>query len=218
MSRLCKQSLRLTLSAAIVLSLPVAHAQNYDGYPEWDAAPQVENFGPESYPWQPPVEQNTPADLLRDGVQKLTRFLDGQPNRRNLTAYLDTQVAPWFDFDYMAASAAGRHARFMSNAERRELVGRIKTSFLEKMAQKLAGYTRQRASFLPAEPDGYGQVTLPVIIENPGGGYPAQLEFVMRQTGKNWKVVDVAANGLSALMYYRDMFNDMMRQRPPGRY
>lgn len=214
MSRYFKKSLKFSLAAAIVLSFPLAQAQSYDGYPGWGGPP--DDYGQGAYPWRPPVEQNSPADMLRDGVQQLTRFLDGKPNRRALTAYLDRVVSPWFDFDYMAHWAAGRRFQHLDGRQQDQLTTRIKTSFLEKMAQKLAGYSRQRAMFLPAEPDGYGQMTLPVVIENPDG-YPSHLEFVMRQTDRGWKVVDVSANGMSALVYYRQMFSEMMSALPQTR-
>jgi phospholipid transport system substrate-binding protein len=197
------------------LSLPLAHAQPYDNYRGWGAPPAADYGQAGGYPWNPQqVQQKTPADHLREGVQQLTRFLDSKPNRAALTGYLDQVVSPWFDFDYMAQWAAGRRFQRMDEAQQDELAARIKVSFLEKMVQKLARYSNQRVMFLAPEADGYDEVTLPVAIENPDG-YPSQLEFVMRQTGQGWKVVDVSANGMSALVYYRQMFNELMNQRSP---
>lgn len=207
MARKFKHSLKLSLVAATLLSASLAQSQSYDAYPEWG---QGQGYG--GYPWAAPAEQNAqaaPAALLRDGVQKLTRFLDSRPDRGALTAYLDRVVAPWFDFNYMAQWAAGRRFNRLNDAQQAELVTRIKTSFLEKMAQKLARYSQQRAMFMPLRQDDYDEVTLPVAIENPDG-YPAQLEFVMRRTNRGWKVVDVSANGMSALVFYRQMVNEML--------
>lgn len=207
MARTLKHSLKFSLVAATLLSASLAQSQSYDSYPEWGPG---QAYG--GYPWAAPAEQNAqaaPAALLRDGVQKLTRFLDSRPDRGALTAYLDRVVAPWFDFNYMAQWAAGRRLNRLSDAQQAELVTRIKTSFLEKMAQKLARYSQQRAMFLPPRQDDYDEVTLPVAIENPDG-YPAQLEFVMRRTNRGWKVVDVSANGMSALVFYRQMVNEML--------
>jgi phospholipid transport system substrate-binding protein len=216
MSRYFKQSLKFSLAAAIALSLPLAQAQPSDGYPGWGGPPPVD-YGSGAYPWNPQqAQQKSPADVLREGVQQLTRFLDSKPNRGALTAYLDRVVAPWFDFDYMAQWAAGRRFQRMDEAQQDELAARIKVSFLEKMVQKLARYSNQRVMFLAAGSDGYDEVTVPVAIENPDG-YPSHLEFVMRQTGQGWKVVDVSANGMSALVYYRQMFNELGNQRPQQR-
>ena len=213
MSRYFKQSLKFSLAAAIALSLPLAHAQSYDGYPGWGGMPAAGENGSGGYSWSPRAEQNSPADMLRDGVQQLTRFLDSKPNRRALATYLDRGVASWFDFEYMAEWAAGRRFQRMDEAQQDELIARIKGSFLEKMVQKLARYSNQRVMFLPAQSDGYGQMTLPMAIDNPDG-YPSRLEFVMRQTEQGWKVVDVSANGMSALVFYRQMFNELTNGRP----
>lgn len=217
MSQNFKRSLGVSLAATIALASQLVQAQPYGGYPGWGGGAPADDYGSRAYPWGPRVEQDSPASLLQEGVENLTRFLASKPNRGNLAAYLHEEVAPWFDFDYMAEWAAGRRFQQMDEAQQADLAARIRESFLEKMAQKLARYSQQRAIYLPAQRDAPGQVTLPVAIENPAGGYPARLEFRLRQTEKGWRVIDVSANGMSALLHYRQMFNEMMRQRPPMR-
>jgi phospholipid transport system substrate-binding protein len=193
--------------AAVTFSSHWASAQGYGGYPAWDGYP-------DGTPGMALMEQGSPAVMLRDGVERLTRFLQRRPSQRALAAYLEKEVAPWFDFDYMAEWAAGRHLRQLDEDQFDDLSMRLKQSFLEKMTQKLVGYSQQRASFLPPRALGNDQITLPVLIEHPGNGYPARLEFQMRKTDQGWKVVDVSANGMSALVFYRQMFDDMVRQAP----
>jgi len=223
MSRYLKKSLGFSLFAVLALSAPLAGAQQYGAYPGGQPAwrggpPPVNDYGYGAQPWNHRAEENSPAAQLREAVEKLTQVLEGRPNREALTSYIDGEVAPWFDFDYMAAWAAGRRFQYMNETQQDELASRIKVSFLDKMVQKLARYSSQRAVFMPTLPDGPGQMTLPVSIENPGG-YPSHLEFHLRQTGKGWKVIDVSANGMSALLHYRQIINEMMGQRPPqGRY
>lgn len=215
MHQMVKLTLSGSLAAALLLVLPVSQAQPYGGYPGWRGGPPAGNFVPGAYPWIPGAEQESPAGLLREGIEQLTQFLETRPNGEALAAYLEQKVAPWFDFDYMAEWAAGRRFERLDEARQAELRIRLKQSFLETMAQKLARYSQQRATFLPAQPDAPGMVTLPIAIENPAGGYPARLEFRVRKSEQGWKVVDVAANGSSALMYYRQTLNEMLRPRPP---
>ena len=216
MSLRCKRFLGFSLTAAIVLSSSLTQAQSYGGGPGWSNVPPSGDYDSGQYGWNQRAQPESPVVLLRDGVSKLTRFLDRKPNRGALAAYLDQEVAIWFDFDYMAEWAAGRRANRLDDVELADIAGRLKNSFLQKMAQKLARYSQQRPIFMTPQEDGPGQVTLPVVIENPTGGYPSRLEFRMRQTDKGWKVIDVAANGMSALLYYRETFGEMMRQRQPA--
>ena len=68
-----------------------------------------------------------------------------------------TMPRSWFQAEW----AAGRRFQHMDEAQQAELTTRIKQSFLEKMAQKLARYSQQRLIYLPAQYDAPGQVTLP---------------------------------------------------------
>jgi phospholipid transport system substrate-binding protein len=207
--------------AAVALWVPFAEAQSYGGYRGWDAVPPGNDGGPSGYAWQPRAEQDSPVVLLRDAMTSLTRFLDGRPNRGALVAYLDRQVAPWFDFEYMAEWAGGRGFRRLDPAQQAELTGRLRESFLDKMAEKLARYSQQRTVFLSPQSDAQGEVTLPMVIENPSGGYPARMEFRLRQVRNGWRVIDVSANGMSALIHYRQLFSEILRPRqqmaPPMR-
>lgn len=214
MSRLIKRSLGLSLVAAVALSSPLAQAQPYGGYQTWDAVPPTGDYGPGAA-WGQRAEQDSPVMALRSSVEKLTRFLASRPNRGALQAYLHQEIVPWFDFDYMAEWAAGRRYQEMDERQQDDLAARIRESFLEKMVQKLARYSQQRAIFLPAQAEAPGQLTLPIAIENPSGGYPSRLEFRLRQSELGWKVVDVSANGMSALLHYRQVFNEMSRPRQP---
>jgi phospholipid transport system substrate-binding protein len=216
MSRLVKRSLGFSVAVALALCVPVADAQQpYGGYRNWDAVPPAGDVGPGGdYGWRPHAEPESPTALLRDAMGSLTNFLDSRPNRGALVAYVEQQVAPWFDFDYMAEWAAGRSFRRLDPAQQADLTGRLRESFLDKMAQKLARYSQQRTVILSPQSDAPGEVTLPMVIENPSGGYPARMEFRLRQTAKGWRVIDVSANGMSALLHYRQLFGEMQRQRP----
>lgn len=213
MSRFVMRCVRFSMVAAIAFSSHWAAAQGYGGYPAWDAYPGGD-LEQDDTSGMALVERGSPAVMLRDGVERLTRFLQRRPSQRVLATYLEREVAPWFDFDYMAQWAAGRHLRHLDEDQFDDLAMRLKQSFLEKMTQKLASYSQQRASFLPPRALGPNQIILPVVIENPGNGYPARLEFQMNKTSQGWKVVDVSANGMSALVFYRQMFDDMVRQSP----
>jgi phospholipid transport system substrate-binding protein len=214
MSQYLKRSIGLSLTAALLLFMSLAQAQSNGSYQNWGAAPPADEFVQGASPWSPRAEPASPASLLRDVVGKLTRFLDNKPNPRALAAYLDHEVAPWFDFDYMAQWAAGRRFHQLDEAQQDELTTRIKDSFLKSMAQKLAHYSQQRATFLPVQSVAPGQVTLPIAIENPANGYPSRLEFRLHQTDQGWLVFDVSANGMSALLHYRQMLGEMQRSRP----
>jgi len=165
-----------------------------------------------------PAEEN-PATVLRDGMNKLVGFLkqEPKPDVATVAKFLEDEIAPYFDFAYMARAAAGGLSREMDDSQRQKLEAKLREMFLSAMAQRLGAYDSQEVDFLPPRRGGQrgNEVTLPVVVRG-GGAYPAELDFKLYRGNDGWKVFDVVANGSSALVYYRDYFRSSMRRGGPG--
>jgi phospholipid transport system substrate-binding protein len=175
---------------------------------------------PAGYPAQPAAEavqptMSNPAVALRAGVDRLIDFLSQQPapSEEQLAAFLDAEIAPFFDFDHMARSAGGRLFVRLDAEQQAEITAGIKSSFLGKMAEKLAGYSDQQVRFLPPRAGNDGRTAeVSVAILNPGR-YPGRLDFRLYRDAGDWRVFDVAANGQSAIVHYRRELMRQMRER-----
>ncbi len=169
-----------------------------------------------------------PASALRSGMDKLLAFLGSEqkPSTDELAAFLNTEIAPFFDFGYMAKSAGGRLFENLNDADQQAMVGQIQQSFLAKMAEKLGGYEQQQVRFLPPRGGQGGRTAqVSVAVLNPGS-YPARIDFRLYRNGEDWLVYDVSANGQSAIVHYRNQLmreaqqrrmQQMRRMQPPGR-
>ena len=74
-------------------------------YPGAPAQPPRGGYG---YRGQPQVEQGeNAAAVLKQGMDNLLSFLRQSPDPAQLAAFLEAEVAPAFDFTYMARAAAG---------------------------------------------------------------------------------------------------------------
>lgn len=164
-----------------------------------------------------PAAQPNPAALLKDGMEKMLAFLGRtpRPSAPQIVAFLDSEVAPFFDFAYMARSAAGPIYQNMDEGQRARLEARLKEEFLGTLAARLADYDQQQVRYLPPRRVRGDRVTLSVAIDN-AGPYPAQIDFRLQRGADGWKVIDVAANGSSALAYYRNYFRQAMARGPAG--
>jgi len=178
-------------------------------------AQAVPQYGPGPAPYMRAAPEQpragNPAVAVRAGLDKLMGFLGGgeRPGAAALTEFLNTEIAPFFDFEHMARSAGGRLFERMSADEQNALVAEVKRSFLHKMAQKLAAYDRQQVRIMTPRAGNDGRTArVSVAILNPGG-YPTRLDFRMYRARHQWRVFDVAANGQSAIVHYR---TQMMRQ------
>lgn len=189
------------------LSVGLAHAVPYGPGP----------VGPRPFmaPPMPAPTADNPALALRAGMDKLLGFLGGEnpPSADELNAFLNDEIAPFFDFEYMAESAGGRLFERMQAEEQQAITEKLKTSFLGKMAEKLGGYDNQQVRFLPPRGGNDGRTAqVSVAVMNPGS-YPARLDFRLYRNGGDWKVYDVAANGQSAIVHYRQQLMREMREQ-----
>lgn len=157
------------------------------------------------------------SETLAAGIDKLIGFLGQKelPNKLQMAAYLDREIAPYFDFDHMARWVAARSWEGMSEDERHAMAARLEASFLSALSGHLADYKGQQARILRARPGTRGTVNVPVAIVRPGG-YPARMEFRMYRSADGWKVYDVLANGRSVTAFYRVRYQRMGAKAEAG--
>jgi phospholipid transport system substrate-binding protein len=156
------------------------------------------------------LHENNPVLVLQAGMDKLLDYLHTDYDDDGLAAFLSDEIAPSFDFAYMARAAAGRYYRRMSEAQHERLETRMQQMFLSSMADKLKSYNGQDVVYLPPRFNGFDRTTISALINNPGH-YPGRIDFRVHLTADGWKIYDVMAGGQSAIAYYRGYFRQAMR-------
>jgi phospholipid transport system substrate-binding protein len=159
------------------------------------------------------VKQPGPAAILKRGLARLVAFADqdNRPSKKQIAMFLNQEIAPYFDFSYMARWVGGKEWRRMTPARKAELEQRLQRDFLGTLAQRLTSYGGQQVRVLRPRARKGNEVDVAVAVQNPGG-YPARLNFRFYRSNEGWKVFDVSANGNSAVAYYRQNFKRMMRR------
>ncbi|MCB1876862.1 MAG: ABC transporter substrate-binding protein [Chromatiales bacterium] len=156
-------------------------------------------------------------DTLKEGIQKLIGFINqarakgGASNPQAMLAFLNREIGPYFDFDYMAHYAAGGYWRRMNPQQRARLANRIRTEFFTTLAGNLSNYQSQRIRYFAPRSSANGkEVDLNVWVMQRGSG-PIKLKFRLYKGAGGWKVFDVAANNNSAVMHYRRQVRQFLR-------
>ncbi len=201
-------------SAVLISALLVtatAQAAPYGTAPGYGAPP--------ADPARARVRADGPGAVATRGLDRMMDFLQNSDgDLQKLGAFLNKEIAPYFDFAYMARSAAGAVWKRMDEQQRRRLTNRIKRQFLATLVERLGDYDRQQIRVVSERlsPDGRtGVVT--AAIRGPQG-YPARMDFRFYKSRTGWKVYDVAANGQSAVVHYRRQFREALYQpRRPAR-
>ncbi|MEA3275754.1 MAG: ABC transporter substrate-binding protein [Pseudomonadota bacterium] len=185
------------------------------------AQPQY-GYGPPPGAYRP-APRVTPsseaAAVLRKGMDEMLEFLgqEEKPNKLQVAAFLDKEIAPYFDFDYMAKWVAGPRFSGMSEEQREALAAKLEARFLGALAGQLSKYEGQKVRFLRPRMSRGGAVTVGVGILRPGT-YPSKMDFRMYRSADGWKVYDVVTNGRSVSSYYRVQFNRASAPPRPKMY
>ncbi|MCU7834645.1 MAG: ABC transporter substrate-binding protein [gamma proteobacterium symbiont of Taylorina sp.] len=183
-------------------------------YPQNQGTYYSQNYQPRSF--QLPTERSkSPVDLLEASINKVIVFLSRpqQASIDQITFFLHQEITPHFDFEYMARWVAGRYYRTMSPEQQREFAktfaGLFVTTFVKKLTH-FQNYPPVIGNFV-SKRTGKNEATASVKVFQEKGGN-VQVDFKFMKTAAGWKVIDVRANGISALLYYRNYFMEQIRR------
>jgi phospholipid transport system substrate-binding protein len=198
----------ITLGAGLALLAAGASAEPWYGY---GSAP----YGP-GYQTMQPREQG-PESIVREGIGKLQAFVAGgggvEPQKA--LGFIQEEIAPYFDFGYMAEWTAGGYWSQMSDEAKAQLVDRLRDRFLRALAHHVGAYTTPEVRVGSLRPGSSpGEVMVPTLVKPRYGraGPAMRLSFRFYRGAEGWKIFDVTANNQSAVMYYRQEFAERMRR------
>ncbi len=164
----------------------------------------------------PPATSRSPAEMLETSIKKVLAFL-ARPKEVSLdeiSFFLKKEITPHFDFEYMARWVAGRYYRIMSPEQQIQFTETFSELFITTFVQKLSTYRNYPpvvSHFRSKRISGDEAVASAQIMQETG--VSIQVDFRFIKTANGWRVVDVKANGVSALFYYRNFFSEQIRKR-----
>jgi len=201
--------MRTTLLAAMLAIAPAyVAAQSPYSAPATRAAPDYAPL------------PDTPDQMLRRGIDRLTGFLMAVPDPEPgaLRRFLEREIAPHFDFAYMARWAAGPMYRRMSPGQHARMTRMLKELFLDALARNLGTYAHPlpRVDVYPARAGAMGnQATVSARVVSPNGLLAKLVFRFYWNRDRGWRIFDVTANGASAVAFYRGYFAQMFRRHGP---
>lgn len=212
----------LAVISVLLITLSTAEAQN--NYPPLYGAqgngmsnPFTQRYYPAQRTFRPQqrVQQQLqgPADVLRKGINELRTFLtSGQGgNTGGLTGFVETRMAPYFDFNFMTKSSLGPTWRRMNPVDRDQAKAWLRQNFLAKLTDYVGDYRSSRIDVLAAQGGtSRGEMVVPVRVWRQSAS-PMSLNFRFYRSKGGWRIFDVSANGQSAIIFYRGYIKRMLR-------
>ncbi len=162
------------------------------------------------------VPNDEPRQVLRQGLQNLL-ILHQQvtPNmdKNLLLQRLEQGILPYFDFNHMARWVIGRYQQQVSPSQMVRLSRYLQALFLTALVENLGNGSKQY-HFVLKEPlvnPQNGEVVIKVQVHKEQEKL-IMIAFRLYSDGQNWKIFDVSANGMSAMLYYRQLVYQQIQQ------
>ena len=164
---------------------------------------------------EPDSDDPDPGYVIKTTLEKITTFSSNSDkiNPIKLRDFIENEIIPHFDFDNMSHWITGRYARNMTDQDKADFQRNLRETFLSSLAKHLGSFDAKntRVKFSPARYRGHSETFVRTRIYRPDAP-TVQLDFRMRHDGENWKIIDIKANGSSAVLYYRRHFMSQLRQ------
>ena len=158
----------------------------------------------------------SPVAMLENSIHKILVFLARDKNitEGKIAWYVNNEIAPNFDFDYMTRWIAGRYYQQMNSKQRNKLKQAFARKFLDRFVQRLSQnrHALPQVSHFVSEQISANEAVASAMFRY-RNGQTIKADFLFEKTPSGWKVVDIKANGLSALLYYRQYFQNRIRQQ-----
>jgi phospholipid transport system substrate-binding protein len=124
----------------------------------------------------------------------------------------EEKVLPYIDFEEATRLAVGRAWSQASPEQRKQLVGEFRNMLVRTYSNAIEAYQGQTLKVLPSrKQESKDEATVRAQFIRPGA-QPLPLEFQMRRTGQDWKVYDIAVEGISLVLTYRSEFDAVVKQ------
>ncbi len=163
--------------------------------------------------------QGSPSKLVLDNSSRViaaleTRRAEFTKDRVKLRRFIDSEFNQMFDRDYAARQVLGRHARGAADADIKLFADALADNLMQRYGSSLLDFNtrlRVRVKSETALPRGLGVKVASELIRS--GGDPIPVDYLMRQSGGQWKVFDVMVEGVSFVQTFRQQFDAELQRK-----
>jgi len=133
-------------------------------------------------------------------------------NPAQVRVFMEKEVAQFFDFNAMAHLVLGPLNYRISSQQRQGATAMIKKAFLTAFAANLSDYRGGKVKYLNISGNlNQGKVYVRLAIQLPNQ-YPSLVKLRFARGPNGWKIIDVSANGMSAVAHYRNYVRSVVQR------
>ena len=155
------------------------------------------------------VVKETASGVI-DRIESERSELDADPSL--IYNLVNELVIPHFDFVSMSKWVLGKNWKTASPEQRTEFIEQFKTLLVRTYARALLEYSGQEIKYFPAEQKPNSNLAVVKTELTSSGAQPFPVAYRMHQKDEEWKVVDVAVDGVSLVSTYRGSFATQIKK------
>ncbi|WP_240454198.1 ABC transporter substrate-binding protein [Halomonas sp. NO4] len=161
--------------------------------------------------------ERSPEQVIRDSIDELVGQIQGRrdyfaDNMDELEALVDDSLEDVADFRYIGASVMGRYFRNATPQQRSRFVDTFRQTLIDTYAKGLVTFDYDELRVLdnqqPPRFEDQASVAMEVVASD-GTVYP--VNYTLRLSDGEWKVVNVIVNGINLGLTFRNQFDQAMR-------
>ncbi len=161
--------------------------------------------------------QSSPQAMVENTAQQMQQALRAnrqtlQADRSKIYGLVHQIVLPHFDFEVMSQWVLGRSWKQATPEQQRQFTDEFRTLLVRSYAGALLEYADDKITYppspAPAADAQEAMVRSTVQVKN---GEPINIDYKLRFRNGEWKVYDVAVNGVSLVINYRSTFANLIR-------
>ncbi len=122
-----------------------------------------------------------------------------------------TLLAQNFDVPAIGKTVLGRYWKVATDEERGEYLTLFEDFLVANYAKRFAEYTGQKFKVRGVRSEGGDLMTVQTLIQTPDGGEPARLDWLMRDAGSAYKILDLKIEGISMSETHRAEFASVIQ-------
>lgn len=146
--------------------------------------------------------EHKPTDQIKDFDDALLASMKagkaaGMDGRSAIMAPVIDRV---FDMPEMTRLSLGSSAKTLSEDQTKQLVAAFRTFTIASYAGNFDAFEGERFEIADPRPESKDRVVVPTKLTPGDGSAPVMLDYVMRDVGGDWRVIDILAEGAVSQM------------------
>lgn len=160
---------------------------------------------------------NSPEGVVKETSDGVISRIESQrsvleKNPEQVYDLVNELVIPHFDFISMSKWVLGKNWKSANEAQRSEFIEQFKILLVRTYARALLEYSGQEVKYFPVEQNPKSNLAVVKTELSSAGSQPFPVAYRMHQKNEEWKVVDIAVDGVSLVSTYRGSFASQIKK------